>query len=292
MIRSMTGYGEAEGKCGDGAIRAEVTSLNCKSLKIETDVPTSIQRLKPALDTYIRSRLSRGTVRARMRIIHAESDENVWDLDEECLGRYRKSLSEAAKRLGVSDEIDIGTLAHLPGVILKKEPLSETDQLSWDDVAPTVESAFDALVADREREGECTSKDLAQTLFTLRTQVDELKNMLSTDNADRYDKYRARIEKLAGDLVPEDVIAREAAVIAERRDVSEEVQRLDAHMEEFGRILETGGPAGNKLEFLSQEMQRETMTICSKVDSIKVSRRALEMRTEAQRIKEQVLNVE
>ena len=292
MIRSMTGYGEAEGKCGDGTVRVEVTSVNSKGLKVETDVPSSIQRFRPTLDTYIRSRLSRGTVRARIRIVFVGSNENVWELDEACLSRYQKDLSEAAKRLGVSDEINIGILSRLPGVILKKEPLAEADQLSWDDVAATVESAFDALVTDREREGESTSKDLEQILSTLRAHADKLKNMLPTDNSDRYDKYRARIEKLAGDLVPEDVIAREAAVIAERHDVSEEIQRLDAHMEEFGRILETGGPAGNKLEFLSQEMQRETMTICSKVDGVKVSHRALEMRTEAQKIKEQVLNVE
>ncbi len=292
MLLSMTGYGEAEGKCGDGTVRVEVTSLNGKSLKIETDVPASLQRLRPAIDKHVRSKLSRGTVRVRMRVTLPESDKNAWELDEECLEKHRRSLSEAANRLGITDKIDVGVLAGLPGVIRKKEMISKTEQLSWDDVAPVVESGLDAIVADREREGKCTSRELEQILSTLRAHADELKKMLPSADTARYERYRARVEKLAGDLVSEDVIAREAAVIAERHDISEEVQRLDAHMEEFARVIEAGGTAGNKLEFLSQEMQRETMTICSKADDVDVSRKAVEMRTSAQKIKEQVLNVE
>ena len=201
-------------------------------------------------------------------------------------------MSDTANRLGIEEEVNVGVLAGLPGVIRREERPSETEELSWDDVATVVEAGLDTLVADREREGECTSKDLEQILSTLRARADKLKKMLPSADTARYERYRTRVEKLAGDLVAEDVIAREAAVIAERHDIAEEVQRLDAHMEEFARVLEAGSPAGNKLEFLSQEIQRETMTICSKVDDIKVSREAVEMRTGAQRIKEQVLNVE
>ncbi len=292
MIRSMTGYGEAESECGDGTVRMEVTSVNGKTLKIETDIPASLQRLRPALDKYVRSKLSRGTVRVKVRMVLPESDGNAWELDEECLEKHWKNLSETAKRLGIEEKIDVGVLAGLPGVIRREEKPSETEQLSWDDVAPVVESGLDALVADRAREGECTSRELEQILSTLRTHTDQLKKMLPSSDTNRYQRYLARVEKLAGDLVAEDVIAREAAVIAERHDISEEVQRLDVHMEEFARVLDAGGPAGNKLEFLSQEMQRETMTICSKADDTEVSRKAVEMRTGAQKIKEQVLNVE
>jgi uncharacterized protein (TIGR00255 family) len=288
-LRSMTGYGQAENVSGDRAVRVEVNSVNNRFLNIEHDLPPSLERYRSPLEGIVRSVLSRGTV--KLRVFLAEANGSVFEVDEECLENYWKALSETAKRLGQAAEIDVGSLAGLPGVVRSRPRESATEE-QWKEIVPTIEAALAALVEDRAREGERTQQELSRVASELAKSLEQVREVLPEVDAKRHDRYRQRIEKVAHDVATEDIVAREAAVLSERHDVSEEMHRLGAHLEEFRRLVAGGGAVGKKLEFLSQEMHRETVTICNKADDVAVSRVAMEARAAVQTIREMVMNVE
>lgn len=285
----MTGYGGAKGKFGDGTISVEITALNGKALIVDYNIPACFERFRTHLEKLIRPHVSRGTLKIRMMI--DEFGEDVYEVDEESLERYWNSISEASERLGLTKEIDPAAVAALPGVIRRKHSTPITEE-QWNEAASAVESAIGELVADRTREGSCINEELSEILPALMGLVKEIENMMPEVNAARHERYSGRLKEIAGKLISEDVIAREAAVIAEKHDISEELHRLAAHMEEFSRLLEINDAVGRKLGFLSQEMHREAATMCSKADDLKISHTAMEIRANIQQIKELVLNVE
>jgi uncharacterized protein (TIGR00255 family) len=289
VIRSMTGYGQAEGLAQGKPVRVEISTVNNRFLTIEPDVPASLDRYRSPLEAIVRSSLKRGTV--KVRIYLAELNGNAFEIDEECLEHYWRTMSETAARLGLSPGADIGQLAGLPGVVRPKPRVSATEE-QWAAIAPAVEAALQALVEDRTREGRLAGDDLDRLTSELKRLLGELREILPGVDGKRHERYRERIENVAKDLVTEEIVAREAAVLSERHDISEEMHRLGAHLEEFRRLLGEGGPVGKKMEFLSQEMHRETVTICNKADDVAVSRVAMEIRAGVQTVREMVMNVE
>ncbi len=288
-LRSMTGYGQAEGVADDKAVRVEINSVNNRFLNIEHDLPPCLERYRSALEPIVRSVLSRGTV--KLRVFLAEANGSIFEVDEDCLEHYWKAMTETARRLGQSGEIDLGSLAALPGVVRSRPRESATEE-QWKEIVPTIKAALAALAEDRAREGERTGQELSRIAGELVKLIEQIRDVLPEVDAKRHDRYRERIEKVAQDVATDDIVAREAAVLSERHDITEEMHRLGAHLEEFLRLVGAGGPAGKKLEFLSQEMHRESVTICNKSDDVAVSRVAMELRAGVQTIREMVMNVE
>lgn len=289
MIRSMTGYGEAEGGVRSNVLRIEVSSVNGKFLNIHLQIPEPLEPFRAEIERFIRSKVPRGTL--RMRVFLPDLEESGYEIDSARLQHYWKTISEAAAVLNDVSPPDIASVAALPGVV----KLNVTASLSkeyWEEIAPVLEEALKALLSDREREGASIREKLKEIVSPITAFEEKLVDALPETDAARYEKYRERMEQLAGEHASEEIIVREAAVLAEKHNITEELHRLTTHAEEFLKLLEADSSEGRKLEFITQEMHREANTMCSKSDNAEVSRAAMDIRAGVHQIRELILNVE
>lgn len=287
----MTGFGSAELEANGVSVRVELRSVNHRFLQVRQRVPVEFGELEPKLETLLKKRLSRGSVNLTVSVARAASP-NAVELDLVVAKRYRKLLGDAARELQLPDDVGLARLIDLPGVIAQRADESERER-ERKLVEKATKQAIDALVEMREAEGARMDKDLrkhAKAIERLRKQIGARMPKLV---AEHQDALRVRIADLAGgvDIAPAD-LAREVALIADKSDVSEELARLEAHLEALAEALDKGGAVGRQLDFLVQELNREANTIGSKAGDVTVAHAVVDLKTNIERVREQVQNVE
>lgn len=292
-LRSMTGFGIAHAAHGAAHLEVEVRSVNGRHLKVVARVPEALSGLVPRLEDLVRARITRGAVHLTVRVT-GSLEAGGPQVDVELLKRFYATLANAARDLG-AEAPRIGEVALLPGVV-REDVTHDAAEEVW----PTLErlggEALDGLEAMRLQEGQGIAEDLRQTARRIRDLVGEVEALVPEVVREQGNRLRARIEQLLKDaqhaLDPGE-LARETALLADRGDISEEVQRLRSHIEQLVQVLDhADGPVGRKLEFLAQELLREANTMASKAHDTQLVHRILAIKLDVERIREQVANVE
>jgi uncharacterized protein (TIGR00255 family) len=296
MIRSMTGYGEAERDTPAGRLRAEARTVNHRYFSLNLRIGRGVDRYEPQIRDWLRALLPRGHVNFSLRLERPEleGDEIALRVDEVRARQYVRLLRSLKKELELPGEVDLALLSRFTDLIVDE---TEVDQLLPDvtSVQEVTQAAARAVIAMREDEGLRLRIDLEQRLDAIEATMGRIAELAPERlTAERDRMHRVVAELLEGVPLDEDRIAREIAYIAERWDISEELVRLRSHLELFRETLadESSEPVGKRLSFLTQEMNRETNTIGSKANDAAVEHQVIAIKDEIERLREQIENVE
>lgn len=294
MIRSMTGYGKGQAARAELAIVAEVRSVNGRSREVRLRLPSELASLEPSLREQVQRVVMRGRVDVAIRWAGANPQAGTAVINRPLARALLSSWQQLAEELGLDPQLGAAELLRLPGVV-ELSPSAETD---LDCVHPIVSEAL-ALALEthrqaREREGAALGQDLAQRARQIVEQVGEIRTRAAQIPARLAQTFRIRLEALLGEVpLDPDRLTQEAAIMAQRADVTEELTRLDAHL---ARLTETLTPqaseVGSKIEFLVQEIRREINTLTVKSADPAIDERSLRIKTELERLREQAANLE
>lgn len=279
------------------AIAIELRSVNNRYLKVSLRAPESYQILEPEFEKVLRKLVRRGTVQVNLRV-HRVKETQDQSLRLDVLKGYLNQVAKVAQESNLTQEacnILMGNVLHLPGIVPEGQVGAKTLDEDWPEIEKTLEVALAKLQSMRSTEGGV----MALELMALRNKIVEhlgsikvlIPQVMEAYKDRLLDRVRKLLESTEAQIQPSDLI-REVAIFAERSDIAEEVTRLDSHLEQFGKVLEQEEGAGRKLEFLIQEMVRETNTMGSKAADVKITRHVVEIKGDLERIRELIQNVE
>lgn len=294
MIRSMTGFGRAEATSATFVLTVEARSLNHRHLDIALRLPPALTGLEADARRLVQSRLERGRVEITVQLspVGGGPASDV-RLNRPLARRYLESARALARELRLPREKMLVWLLERPGVVQVQEATPPDAAAVWPQLSQALESALDALSARRATEGAA----LAVELRTLQVALGEIVGVMAARApqaaARRGERLRDRLRALLGEVpLDEGRIATEMAAWAQKTDVTEELARLRAHLDEFGLMLDKGGPVGRPFDFLIQELGREVNTVASKSDDLELSQAALAAKGLLEKMREQVQNLE
>jgi uncharacterized protein (TIGR00255 family) len=291
MIRSMTGYGAAEGRVGSSRVAVEVRSVNHRFFSASLKLPGPLSRWEGEVREVLRRGISRGHVTLTARSDRRETG-NVSTIDETRLAGYVARLRELQEKYALGGALDLATLLRLPEVITT---VSEEEDGTAEELVQIVDRAIVALTAMREQEGARLVEYLGERIAVIEAAVGRLEARAPTRVIEQRDRLREAVRELAGGVAVDDArLAQEVAFLADRLDVEEELSRFRSHVSAFREAL--GGDAsdgvGKRLGFVLQEMLREANTTGSKANDTELTRDVILIKEELERAREQVENLE
>ena len=291
MIRSMTGFGRGEYADDFSKVTVEIRSVNHRYLDIFVRMPRKYAFAEEAVKAAVKERASRGKVEVGIMVDNTGQSDSDVKLDTELAAKYYDALSELLSSFDFGDEsrVSLSLLSRMPDVIKTTAAEEDEDAVTARLLAAT-EKALDDFCSMRDAEGEKLAADLL-------ARADTVEDLRAPDIGREYaEKFRARIEELLDGVyeVPEERVALEAAVFADKANITEELVRLDSHVSQLRSFLKTGGneAIGKKIDFLIQEMNREANTIGSKSNDREITALMLDLKAEIEKIREQVQNIE
>jgi uncharacterized protein (TIGR00255 family) len=290
-MRSMTGYGRGECAKDGFKFTVELNSINRKQSDIAVNLPKELVELEPRIRDEINAHLSRGRINAVVAYHRSAAEERV-ELDEALAQAYLKAIQKLQRKTKLNGSITLDTILRAPGVLKLAESALDADAM-WSSVETALKKALAQLVKMREKEGKFLAADLSKRLEVLATGLTAIRQA-TPDTVRRYrEQLHARVKE-AGLNVPldDERLAKEVVLFADRCDISEEITRLDSHLQQFRDCLQSSEPVGRTLDFLAQEMNREINTIGSKANAAEVSQHVVKMKAELEKIREQVQNIE
>lgn len=290
MIRSMTGFGAAEGMVGTTRVAVELRSVNHRFFNPSIKLPGALARWESEAREALRRTVSRGHVTLTARTERDETRESA--IDEVRLGAYVARLRELKAKHGLEGNIDLATVLRLPDVIVVD---SEEDEGDAAQLVAIVERAAAALAASREAEGRRLAGFLTERITLVEAAVGRLSERAPDRIIAQRDRLKQSVQELAGDVqLNEDRLAQEIAILADRLDVGEELDRFQSHLEAFREATRGNGAegVGKRLGFLLQELLREANTTGSKANDAAMTRDVVAIKEELERIREQVENLE
>jgi len=294
VIASMTGFGRAEFELEGAAFQVEVRSVNHRHLDLQVRLPRTMMRFEAELRRRLQGRFARGKVEVSVSG-RAGAGLETLRIDEEVAARYVRAARELGTRYGLSEQLDVQRLLALPGVARLAEPELPEAALG-PALAAAAERAADDAAAMRRSEGQALARELESRLARVDALVDALAGKADTVQAAARERLRKRAEQLAAETGQRDEarLAQELVWAADRLDVTEELVRLRSHTAQFRAALGAGadGGVGRRLEFLLQELLREANTVGSKAADAPLAHLVVDLKTELERAREQVLNVE
>ena len=292
MIKSMTGFGRAEAVSRERKVSVEVKSVNHRYLDVNIKMPKKLNFFESAIRTLLKEYIERGKV--DIYITYEDFTENNFSLqyNKALAGEYLKYLNQMAEEFGLENDIRVSTLSRYPEVFAMEEQPVDEDEL-WSSLEKALRGAFEPFVESRVREGENLKKDLCEKLDNMVSYVDFIEERSPQIIAE----YRARLEEklrelLADNQLDDSRIAQEVTIFADKICVDEETVRLKSHILSMKDSLNAGGSVGRKLDFLAQEMNREANTILSKSNDLKISDTGISLKTDIEKVREQIQNIE
>jgi len=294
MLRSMTAYGRHSATVGTKEITVEMKSVNNRFLDCSVKLPRSHSYLEEKVKKEITARgISRGKLEVNIIINKTETEAEI-ALDRGLAEAYIKALRTLRDEFDLRDDISVMNVARYPDVFTSKTPDVDEEQ-EWADVLSVLSTAIDGFIEAREREGANLERDMIAKVENLRALAKEVGRLSESD----IKGYRARLEErlravLADNrvTVDENRILTECAIFADKVAVDEELVRLGSHFDAFNEYLKSKDPVGRKIDFLLQEMNRETNTIGSKGSDTEIAKLVVEMKSELEKIREQIQNIE
>ena len=288
----MTGHGQAAMRHGDFAIDVEIRTVNNRYLKVVSKISDFASALEPQLESIVRDFLKRGSVTVSVRVSQA-GRSNASSINQKTLEDYLTQSKSIADRLGIQFQYGLGQLLLLPGVLESTRQLDDDRLLEV--VRTTIQSALEDLQSMRSREGEAMRTQFVETL----SQIAANKSLIASRAPEVVAEYRTKLDQkirnglaIVGHDVNEIDLLREVLIYADRCDISEEITRLASHLSQFHAALSNPESQGRRLEFLIQELSRETNTIGSKANDSQVSQLVVSIKTAIEQMRELIQNVE
>jgi uncharacterized protein (TIGR00255 family) len=294
MIRSMTGFGRAEVREETIGVAVEARSVNHRHLDIALRLPRALAAFEIEARHLVQARLERGRVDLGVQLAPPPGvSEQTIALDAALARQYVERARALGETLGVDGDVTLTWVLERPGVVRVEEAETPAPLHVWRVLAEALGRALDELVARRTAEGEALGGELRVLHTDLQSTVDLLAARAPVALARRAARLRERVTTLlAGAVVDEGRLLTELAVAADKADVTEELARLRAHLEQFTQILDKGGSVGRQLDFLIQELNREVNTIAAKADDLELGQSAIAAKGILEKMREQVQNLE
>ena len=292
MIRSMTGFGREHAIINGREILAEIKSVNHKYFEFSTKLHRSYSYLEPRLKTLLKEKITRGKVELSLSVYNIDVKDTTVRINENIAAGYIEAVRKAAPDLGLTDNLCATDLFRIPDVftVIKEE---EDEEAIWQDISSVVNAALDKFVAMREAEGAALKADVLEKAANIEQMVGKIEQY----SPESTEMYRKKLEDkmkevLESTEIDEQRILLEAAIFSEKTAVDEETVRLRSHIAQLREMMESEKEIGRKIDFLIQEINRETNTIGSKSADIRITRLVVDMKSEIEKIREQIQNIE
>ncbi|SHO53622.1 TIGR00255 family protein [Anaerocolumna xylanovorans DSM 12503] len=292
MLKSMTGFGRCEKADAERKVVVEMKAVNHRYLDINIKIPKKLSFYEAGIRSILKKYLSRGKV--DVFISYEEHQENsvCVKYNETIAKEYYDNLKKMAATFEIKDDITVSVLASYPEVFTLEEEQSDEQEI-WHLIEEAVTGACTQMVESRSQEGEHLRKDLSDKLNGMLLVVYTIEEKSPQLVTEYREKIRSKVEELLGDtMVEESILATEVTVYADKICVDEETVRLKSHIENMLLCLNQGEEVGRRLDFIAQEMNREANTILSKANNIDITNMAIDLKTEIEKIREQIQNIE
>jgi uncharacterized protein (TIGR00255 family) len=292
-IRSMTGFAQAKGQINNLAFSVSVKSVNHRFLDLHFRLPANTDSLEISMRRVLKEKLARGHVDVNLSF--EQSGTVPLSLNKTLVSAYVQAFRAAAIEAGIAAEPDLNAVLRLPGAL--DTNVAPADEELTPAVLPRLEHAVDQLNRVREEEGRAMDRELRDRMESIRKACAAVASFRDAVLRTYSERLQARIQEWLGSSVAEERILQEAAVLADRSDIQEELVRLNNHVEHFLSLLDTQGEVGKKMDFLLQEMNREANTLLSKTsglagDAASITEAGLAMKSDIEKAREQVQNIE
>ncbi|MBE3588949.1 MAG: YicC family protein [Thermoanaerobacteraceae bacterium] len=292
MLKSMTGFGRGEASGQGKRFTVELKAVNHRFGEIFLRLPRNMVSLEDRIRRVIQSRIARGRVDGYISMEECAEKSQVVKVDKGLAASYYKALEELQSILGLKGAITLEHLTGLPGVLVLEEPEEEVEKW-WPVIQEALDGALEGLLAMRRSEGARLRADMDGRLDRIALILKQIEDRAPRVVAEYHQRLTQRLaEWMPGTTLDESRLAMEVAIFAERSSITEEVVRLYSHLAQFRGFMDVTEPVGRKLDFLLQEMHREINTIASKAGDQEISRAVVEMKSELEKIREQVQNIE
>lgn len=290
-MNSMTGFGRGEASGGGVTVTVELKSVNNRFRDLQLRCPREYAALEPRINNTLKQRFARGRIDVYVRRVCRDGQVGVM-ADKGLARTYHRTLVDLAQGLvGVEVSIPVTFLAGLPGVLSTVEHEADVSA-EWGVVETALAAAMDHLEDMRVREGLAMRDNLIEILDEMAIQLAKVETEADGVSARLRLRMLDRLNKLMADRIDPDRLAQEAAILADKADINEEISRLASHCDQFRRALDLAEPVGRRLDFLAQEMNREINTIGSKATEQTVSGLVVDLKSNLERVRELVANVE
>ncbi len=292
MIKSMTGYGGAKGEVKSITVTAELKSVNNRYLDVSVRLPKSCLFAEEAVRTAVAGTISRGKVDVFITVDTSQAEQAVIRVNDNLAAAYLKAVRDTADKYGLDGDISALSLVRFPEVLSADKTDADRDVLV-EAITAVLGQALTEFDAMRAREGRKLAEDIGGKLENLEAMVAAVEKRSPETVAEYREKLLGRMQEVLADAnVDESRILQEAAIYADKVAVDEETVRLRSHIAQFRMLLEGGSPVGRKLDFLTQEMNREANTTGSKCADSDIARTVIDMKAELEKIREQIQNIE
>lgn len=293
MLKSMTAYARAENRSDSCEVTVEIRGYNSKNLDIALHIGRTYLPLEERIKAAVATHVHRGRVELRIDIKELGDDGQTFQIDWPRAHAYCDAIKRLQDKLNLSGSVSLDLLIGAGGIIKPAEKERDLDPI-WSLAEECLQEALAALDRMRQREGEALAADFRRRLETIESQL----NLIEKDSDGLLDIYQAKLLERIHTLTQGNVdidpgrIAQEAAFLADRSDISEEIVRAASHLEQFRRVMDVEEPAGRKLNFLLQEFNREFNTMGAKTSRTEIAHRVVDLKSELEKIREQVQNIE
>jgi len=292
LIKSMTGFGQAASRGKFGKCKAEVRTLNNRFFEITNRLPDRCYIFEDKIRALVQKKIKRGKVNINVIYEDGLKKQNSVFIDEDTARRYYKQLLKLKRVFKIKGEIHLEDILSYPGII-SHQTEGKPEKSIWPFLKQAIEKSLDKLVKDRLREGGVLSRDLAKRVTNIEKALNSIKNR-SVVNIEQYKRRLARrVKDLSnGKELDRPRLETEVAIFAKNCDIQEEITRIKGHTKNFKKCLHTDGEVGKKLDFIAQELHREITTIGSKASDFRISKGVIQVKSEIEKIREQVKNIE
>ena len=292
MIKSMTGYGRYQDTVGGKDISVEIKSVNHRYFEFSSRISRAYGFIEDKLKNFVQSQVSRGKIDMHVSIVSLDDGAMEVELNRSLAKGYVDALRTLASEFGLSDDITVSAVARYSDIFTVRRA-AEDEEAIWEAVKSVAQKALDNFIAMREAEGAKLRADVESRADTILAAVEKVEaGSKETLAAYRQRLYNKLTEVLENKAVDEQRIVTECAIFADRIAVDEETVRLRSHIDQLRKVLDSDEPSGRKLDFIVQEMSRETNTIGSKSQSSAIAHIVVDVKAEIEKIREQIQNIE
>lgn len=291
-MRSMTGFGRANGVIGGKEYLVEIRSVNSRYCELTVKLPRSLTYLEEKLKTLIKGTVSRGKTEVYLSVTDVESRSTAVTVNTAVIKNYLEEMRRCGNELGLNDNLALSDIFRMTDAFTVIRTEADEEEI-WAAVKSVAEQALAKFTEMREKEGEKLRTDVLEKLANIERMTEEVeKQSPLTTEAYRKKLYDKMTEILEDKQIDEQRILTEAAIFAEKTAVDEETVRLHSHFKQFREMCDSTEPIGRKLDFMVQELNRESNTIGSKAQDVNITKLVIEMKSEIEKIREQIQNIE
>lgn len=292
VVRSMTGFGRYEDSNEKRKISVEIKSVNHRYLDLNIKMPRKLNAFDPRIRSFLKSKLGRGKVDVFISFEDYENRASFLKYNAELAKSYLTYLRQIGEDFSLDMDVRVSTLSRYPEVLTMEEENDDSEGV-WDMISAALEQACDAFVSSREKEGAALKQDLTAKLHAMEPLIDQVEERAPEILAEHRNRLMEKVNEILGDThIEESRLATEIVIYADKICTDEETVRLRSHLNNMLDVLEAGDESGRKLDFIAQEMNREANTILSKANDQITSDIGIRLKTEIEKIREQIQNIE